>query len=196
MFDWLRDQHFGVTWWMWCLIGILVILAVNTLFCSIESIAKKRGFTQWFLFISPQIIHIGFLFILLAHLLSALGGSQAFSYAGEGSLLRIPENNIFLKVKDISIYTSSRGYVTDWAVQVEYHSNSGLIRSDNIRPNKPSVNYGLNINVKDVRTSPHKMVLLQINKEPGAPWALAGGILFVIGVVILIALRIKLEKKD
>jgi hypothetical protein len=53
---------------------------------------------------------------------------------------------------------------------------------------------GFNINVKDLRAHPREAILLQINREPGALWALTGGALFMVGIVTLILLRIKMEK--
>jgi len=193
MFEWLNRQPLEITWWLWSLIGILSVLAINTLFCSIESIIKKKKVTRWLLLISPQIIHIGFLFILLAHLLSAVGGSKELTVAGEGSFLRISEKNI-MRVKDINIHTDSDGYINDWEVKIEYLSGKEILRKDTIKPNNPSILMGLNINVKDLRNFPHKLVLLQISREPGAVWALAGSVLFMTGIVTLILLRIKMER--
>ncbi|MBI5409516.1 MAG: hypothetical protein HZA14_09140 [Nitrospirae bacterium] len=102
LFEWLQKQPFRITWWLWGVIAVLSILTVNTLFCSIESIFKKRKVTQWLLLISPQIIHIGFLFMLLAHLLSALGGSQEFAAAREGSLIKIDGDDQLLRVGSIN----------------------------------------------------------------------------------------------
>ena len=45
VFEWIRKQHVGITWWLWGVIFVLSILAINTLFCSIESIIKKRSLT-------------------------------------------------------------------------------------------------------------------------------------------------------
>jgi hypothetical protein len=192
MFTWLKDQPLNVTWWLWCLIGILSVLTVNTLFCSIESVVKKRKVTDWLLLISPQIIHVGFLFMLLAHLLSASGGYQVFAAAQEGNMLRISENSA-LRIKDINIQTDRYGYITDWRVGIEYLKDGRVFHSDTIAPNDPSILMGFNINVKDLQTFP-EAVLLQISREPGAVWALAGGILFMIGIVTLIALKMKMER--
>ncbi len=194
LFEWLKKQPLNLTWWLWCLIGILPVLAINTLFCSIESIIKKRKVTQWLLLISPQVIHIGFLFILLAHLLSAIGGSKELAVAREGSFLKISGNNKILQVRDIDISTDSSGYITDWEVNIEYLSDGKTFRKDKIRPNKPSIQMGLNINVKDLQSFPYEAVLLQISKEPGAVWALIGGVLFMAGIVTLIVLKVKTER--
>lgn len=193
LFKWLTTQPLTLTWWLWCLIGILSVLTVNTLFCSIESILKKRKVTQWLLLISPQVIHIGFLFMLLAHLFSALGSSQRFVAAREGSVLHISEDSA-MQVKGINILVSPRGYISEWEVSVEYLSNGEVFKKDTIKPNQPSIHRGLNVNVKDFRLFPKKTVLLQISKEPGAVWALTGGILCMAGITILIILKIKKER--
>jgi hypothetical protein len=51
----------------------------------------------------------------------------------------------------------------------------------------------LNVNVRDIKPYP-QAVLLQINREPGALWALSGGILFIIGTVTLVLLKIRMER--
>ncbi len=192
-FEWMQKQHAEITWWLWGVICVLSILAINTLFCSIESIIKKRNVTQWLLLISPQIIHIGFLFMLLAHLLSGAGSSQGLARAVEGSVLTFSDNTV-MKVRKISIDIDKQGYMADWRVDVEYLSNGKPFKQDSIRPNKPSLLTAFNINVKDLSPYPQKTILIQVNKEPGAPWALVGGILFMIGSITLLMLKIRMEK--
>ncbi len=193
LFLWLQEQPLSITWWLWLSVGLLAVLTVNTIACSIESIIKKRRATQWLLLISPQIIHIGFLFILLAHLLSATGGAKGMAVAGEGSSFMLPGNAVLL-IKNINIQTDPAGYIADWAVDVEYRTNGKTLK-DVISPNSPSLQGGLNINVKDLRAFPEKAVLLQISRDPGAFWALMGGIFFMLGIVTLAILRIKTEKQ-
>lgn len=193
MFQWLMKQPLSITWWLWCLIVVISILSINTLLCSVESIVRKGRVTKWLLLISPQIIHIGFLFILLAHLLSAVGGFQRLTATHEGTYLKMSEGN-FIHVKNINIRTNSSGYITDWAVRVEFIDGGKTIREDIMKPNKPSLHRGFNINVKDLRGFPQKAVLLQVNREPGAFWALTGGVLVMVGTAILIILKIKIEK--
>lgn len=192
-FTWIQQQPGGITWWLWGSISVLLVLALNTLFCSFESIIKKRRVTHWLLLVSPQVIHIGFLFMLLAHLLSGAGSSQGFANAVEGSTLTFSDNTV-MKVNNIRIDMDDRGYMADWSVDVEYLSDGKTFRRDTIRPNNPSILAGFNINVKDLRHSPRRTVLLQVNREPGALWALIGGVLFMIGNVTLLMLRVRMEK--
>ena len=68
-----------------------------------------------------------------------------------------------------------------------------MLQQDIIKPNKPSIYKGLNVNVKNPKPYP-KTVFLQLNREPGAFWALVGGIVFMVGIVTLIGLKIRIEK--
>jgi len=193
LFKWIQYQPLKITWWLWSVIAILAVMTLNTLFCSIESIVKKRKVTQWLLLISPQIIHIGFLFILLAHLLSAIGAYQQVTPGQEGTVLKLSGTETLLRIKDITIRLDYYGYISDWAVTVEYSTGGNMFQQDIIKPNKPSSFNGLNVNVKNLKPYP-ETVLLQLNREPGAVWALTGGIVFMIGIVTLIGLKIRIEK--
>lgn len=194
LFQWLLKQPSGATWWLWGAVVLLAVLFLNTLFCSIDSIFKKRKVTQWLLLISPQIIHIGFIFMLIAHLLGALGSFHYKAVVGVGYQIKISDDEL-LRVKNINIQLDPQGYVNDWFLDVEYVSGGRVVDGDRIAPNSPSLHNSLNIIVNDVQPYP-KAALLQISKDPGALWALAGGMLFMFGILILIVLRIKMDDKD
>ena len=193
LFAWIGNQSLQTTWWLWGTIGVLAVMTLNTLFCSIESIVKKRKVTHWLLLISPQIIHIGFLFILLAHLLSGIGAYQQVAPAREGTVLKLSGTDTVLRIKDINIRLDYYGYISDWAVKIEYRNGDKVLQQDIIKPNEPSIYKGLNVNAKNLKPYP-KTALLQLNREPGAFWALVGGIVFMIGIVTLIGLKIRIEK--
>ncbi|MEK6653247.1 MAG: cytochrome C biogenesis protein ResB [Nitrospirota bacterium] len=192
LFGWLKDNPLSATWWLWGSIILLSLLTANTLLCSVESLLKKRQHRKWLLIISPQIIHIGFLFILLAHFLSSAGSFKSNAVAYEGSAFLLP-NNLTVKVNDINININPSGYISDWAVNIEYFSGSEKIKEDSLSPNSPSFYKGLGIYLKDIQPYPLKAVLLEVSKEPGAAWALVGGILFMLGTITLLILKIKRE---
>jgi len=60
-------------------------------------------------------------------------------------------------------------------------------------PNKPVFHKGVGVYVKDLRAYPNKMVLLEVSREPGAIWALLGGILFMTGTIALLVFKMKRE---
>lgn len=190
LFEWMVERQLSVTWWLWGALGLLAFLAANTLFCSIESLFKKRTVAKWLLIISPQVIHAGFLFILLAHLLSAISGFKGMAVAQEGSLLILPDETV-LQIRRIHLTVDPNGYLRDWEVDVGYLAEGKTIREDRILPNSPSFRGGTGVYVKDLRAYPYKAVLLEVSREPGAIWALIGGVFFAAGTVALIALKMK-----
>lgn len=190
LLKWILEQPVSVTWWLWCSVGILCFLSANTIFCSIESVMTKKKISQWLLIISPQVIHMGFLFMLLAHLLSSLGGFKSFEVAMEGTLLNMPDNEV-LQVKNINILLDPYGYVNDWTVDLEYQVNGKTIKEERLMPNKPLFHRGTGVYVKDLRAFPNRAILVEMSREPGASWALIGGILFMTGNITLLILKMK-----
>jgi len=193
LFQWMAVNSFGITWWLWAAIGFISLLTANTLLCSAESILKKKSARQWMLVISPQVAHIGFLFILLAHLLSGYSGFRGTAFVYENSGLRLPNGNDIV-LRKIDVDMDRMGYIKDWFADVEYFKEGRSLRSDRIRPNSPSFQEGLGIYIKDVRPMPYPAAMIEVSREPGAVWALIGGLLFMAGMIMLLLFKIKKEE--
>jgi hypothetical protein len=193
LLSWMSESPLAITWWLWASICVLALLTVNTFFCSFASVIKRRISRQWLLVIAPQIIHAGFLFILLAHLLSSYGSFKGTAFVTRGSMLRLP-NGLAVLFDSVNAVVDSSGYVRDWSAEVRYFEGGRQITRDVIQPNSPSFEKGLGIYIKTVRFGPYPVALIEVSKEPGAPWALAGGILFLVGTVSLLILKIKREE--
>lgn len=192
LFEWMIEQPLAVTWWLWGAVFVIAVTVINTFFCSVDSLARKHRATRWLLLVSPQIIHIGFLLIVFAHLLDAFGSYKSIMPVSEGSVVKISENEA-VKIKGIRARIAS-GYVSDWEVDIEIYRNGFMYNSDVMRPNQPSIQPRYNIIVKDLRLYPSRAALLQISREPGALWALAGGILFMAGITVLIVFKARIER--
>jgi cytochrome c biogenesis protein ResB len=195
LFHWMKETKPAITWWLWGAVGILSLLTTNTIVCSIESVVRKRRSRQWLLVIAPQVIHIGFLFILLAHLLSSYDSFRGTAYVYRGTSLQLP-NGLEVFFEDIKTKSGPSGYITDWSADIRYYGEGRLIGRDVIRPNDPSFRNGLGMYVKTVKLAPFPVALVEVSREPGAPWALAGGIFFLIGAVALTVLKIRIEEKQ
>ena len=195
LFAWMREMPVSITWWLWASIAILFLLATNTLVCSVESIIRKRGVRQWLLIMSPQVMHMGFLFILLAHLLSSYGSSKSITYAYRDVVLQLP-NSLEVKFNQVDADIDSSGYITNWAADIEYFKEGRSVATDRILPNSPSFMGGIGIYIKTVKVSPFPVAMIEVSKEPGAPWALAGSVMFIAGMVTLLALKIAREEES
>ncbi|MEJ2696612.1 MAG: hypothetical protein P8013_08175 [Candidatus Sulfobium sp.] len=193
LFRWLTGSPFRLTWWLWLSIAVLSLITINTLACSVDSVVKKRGARNWLLIISPQVVHVGFLFILLAHLLSSYGSYKGMAYAYEGSVLRLPggAEAVFDRIKTT---VDPTGYVTGWSADITYYRKNRVVTRDVIRPNDPSFHDGFGIYVRTVRQSPYPVALIELSREPGAPFALAGGFFFLMGMSLLLLLKARREE--
>ena len=69
---WLRVVPPSISWWLWVTLVLLALLALNTTLCSAETLWSRRGKAGVALLLAPQLIHAGFLLIVLAHLLSGV----------------------------------------------------------------------------------------------------------------------------
>ncbi len=193
LFQWLEESPAGVTWWLWAAIGVLSLLTANTLFCSVESIIKKRDARNMLLMLSPQVIHIGFLFVLLGHLLSSYGSFKGMAYVSQGTVLQLP-NNESVVFDEIHTEAGPSGYITDWSAGIRYLKEGRFLETDMIGPNNPSFRGGFGLYIKTVDFRPFPVALVELSRDPGAIWALVGGVLFLAGMTSLLALKIRRER--
>ncbi len=187
LFTWLQKAPLSASWWLYGAIVVLFLLVLNTVFCSIESLIKKRQGKNLLLIISPQIIHLGFCFIMVAHLVSSVSSFHMFWVYTEGASSRLPDGTV-LQLKKID-YRSERGYIT--SMQAIFNIRGNKEKSISIGPNRPALISGVGVYLKQISLNPVPRALVEISYEPGALWALIGGILFSIGTVLLIGLRLR-----
>jgi hypothetical protein len=190
---WLAQAPAGGTWWLLGTIVLLAVLAANTVACSVESLIRKRSGRQWLLVVSPQVIHIGFMLMLLGHLVSAYGGFKGTMVAVEGTQARLP-NGVTLKVSRLDVRRTPSGFPTDWRADVVYLKDGETLKTDYSAPNRPSFHDGYGVYVKQVRPFPMRAALIEVTREPGAPWALGGGAVFMLGTIALVALKMSREQ--
>ncbi len=191
LFSWLSVTPLRETWWLYIAILIVALLVINTIFCTVEALIKKDRNRRWPLVISPQLIHLGFAFIMLAHLLSSYMAMQGFVMLNEGGGIRF-SNGDTLYLKRIE-YQLQRGYITDMKAEIAYSDNRGITKRLISAPNRPAFIRGTGVYLKDVEVMPARRALLQISYDPGARWALVGGIFFIIGTTLLVILKIRQE---
>lgn len=189
LFEWMWDAPVSASWWLYAGIAVLVMLVLNTVVCSIESVIRKWDRRRLLLIISPQVIHAGFCFIMLAHLLSAYGSFHEFIVLQEGQGVRLdPVTDVRLKRINYGI---DSGYITDMSAEIAYRASDNRVRNDTLSPNNPSVVKGIGVYLKEISLNPVPRALIEFSYEPGALWALAGGILFLAGTLTLVVLKLR-----
>lgn len=191
LFRWIKNTASGslwYTWWFFVAIAALALLTINTLVCSIQAVKGMWTRSDFLLRISPQIVHLGFLFILLAHLLGAGWGYKLSGTMTEGAYALLPEERT-LQLRRIRVQTDATGHLKDWAAEVSLYENNAIVQNGSLSPNKPLFYRGVGIYLKSLSFEKGPAALLMVNKDPGAVWALLGGILFMFGSITLLTLK-------
>ena len=111
LLDWLLAVPARESWWLWGAIALLAVLALNTLLCSIDSLRMKWQKGSFLVRIVPQLMHLGFLFIMIAHLQSAYGGFKQAMQVEAGSSIRFPDGSDIV-FKDFAATYSKMGMPT------------------------------------------------------------------------------------
>src|SRR5574337_730430 len=111
------------TWWFFAALGGLILLTINAIVCSLHAVGQRWSRSDFLVRISPQVIHAGFLLILLAHLLSAASGYKLSGMVPEGGGARLP-GNMGLRLEEIRVRTDTAGYMTDWSASVSLYENN------------------------------------------------------------------------
>lgn len=193
LFAWLSD--FAVrdpwrTWWFFLSLALLLLLTINTVVCSLQAIRGKWAREDFLVRIAPQVVHIGFLLILLAHLLGAGWGYRLSGMLPEGASAQIPGDRILL-LRSLRVLPDPAGYVRGWQADVALFRNGQRIASGTLAPNRPLFHEGTGIYLKSFDLERVPAAFLLVHRDPGAIWALAGGILFIIGTVVVVAVQWK-----
>lgn len=187
LFKWLQETPVNTSWWLWVTLGLLALLALNTVLCSIESLRAKWQRGNFLVRIAPQVMHMGFLFIVLAHLFSAAGSEKGAVQVMEGHAVEFPDGSR-VQFGNFQGSVGPMGMLTDFSADVRITAH-GIEKTHTISPNHPAFHNGYGVYLKDLGLEPVKAALVEVHREPGAGAAMAGAILITIGNVVLLAVR-------
>ncbi len=181
LFSWLLEsEELKKTWWIYVMIATLAILAINTIFCTVEAMYKRLGRTNIALTLSPQVMHIGVLFIMLGHLLTASIGFKTDITVIKGQKRPVTDT-IAMSVDDIKVQTDENGYFTDWQANILWFEEGRRRHEDILRPLHPLYFGQFGLYIRSVTTEPEESVLIRVSSDPGALWAGIGGLLLSAG---------------
>ena len=184
---WLVEVPAAASWWLWLTIVLLALLVLNTILCSTDTLRQRWGRAGIVPLLAPQLIHAGFLLMVLAHLMSAYGGFMQQIEMGEGMAAQLPNGRQF-GVAAIGAVMSPMGMPVGYTSELVTDLRNPAERVT-ISPNHPWFSGGYGVYIKHAEAYPYKRALLEIHREPGAGMALAGALVFTVGNVLLLWLR-------
>jgi hypothetical protein len=193
LFGWVKHTASGNLWytsWFFASLVVLVPITINTIVCSVQAVKGKLTRADFLVRISPQIIHVGFLFILVAHLLSAGWGYKLSGAMPEGAFAPLPEDRA-LRLERIQVRTDAQGFIEGWSAEASLYEDNLVVKTGSLGPNRPLFYGGIGIYLKRLNFDGGPAADLLIVRDPGAIWAFMGGILFTVGSLTLLVLKWK-----
>jgi hypothetical protein len=182
LFRWLsRSGTISITWWIYVMIAMLAVLAASTLFCTAQAFLSRTGWQAPVLKLSPQVMHIGVLFIMLGHLLTASMGFKMDMLLKQGERAVVAGDRTLL-LEDVVVHKDRQGYDADWEAKLIW-DDGGNTLTTSLRPLHPRYFGQFGLYSRSVSNGPEKTALVRVCRDPGALWALLGGVLLSIGGV-------------
>jgi cytochrome c biogenesis factor len=184
LFAWLAEAgSFGTTWWIYMLIAGLALFAVNTSFCTGEVVLFKLGRRNLIAKLSPQVMHVGVLFVMLGHLLTASLGIKLDIDLKKGETKTVTDTTA-ISLVDVRETVDENGYAIDWDARIKWTADGKSSDVLGLRPAHPLYLGAYGIYSKSVAVDKKETsALIRVSRDPGAVPALFGGILMTIGGV-------------
>jgi hypothetical protein len=182
LFRWLAEaKAFGTTGWIYLFIAALVLFAVNTLICTGEALLLRLGRTNLIARLSPQVMHIGVLFIMLGHLLTASLGVKVDVDLMKGERKHVSDSAV-LALDDVAVREDANGYPVDWEASLRWIEKGRDEVPLRLRPVRPLSIGGFGLFSRSVTVDRKgSSALIRLSRDPGAAWALFGGVLLCLG---------------
>jgi len=133
LFKWIAQSPASETWWVWTVLALLAVLAVNTVFCSADTIISRISKGGILRLIAPQLMHAGFLLVATAHLVSAIGGEKEGGQIIQGMTVQLPDSSS-LRFDSIKVATGMYGMPTEYSAKITHISQTGTKQAE-ISPN-------------------------------------------------------------
>lgn len=195
LFEWLREAgEPGNTWWIYAMIACFAILGLTTALCTIDSLLKLRGRRDFFTRLFPQIMHMGILFVMLGHLLTAWQGTREDVLLKEGQSVDIGGQTLSVLHVGLGPDIEKKDYYDDWQASLLLTGSDGRTMETLLMPVRPVSVKGttlffrsITLPMKDSADKPS--MLIRVVRDPGVLWALGGSILLVLGGIGFLATR-------
>jgi cytochrome c biogenesis factor len=159
--------------WIYVLIGIMLLLWICTLICSLDAIIKRTTRKSFIRVLSPQVLHIGILLVILGHGVSTMTGYKhdlpmkaTDSYEAKG---------FNVKINDMDFFKNPGENSTRWRAQLEIDGNIHMLEVG-----KPVFYNSVGFFAKSAQEK-KKTAIIGLIYDPGVIWEIIGAFVFIIG---------------
>lgn len=181
LFRWLAASGTALqAWWIHAMICLIGLLAVSTICCTVDALLHRIGRQNFLLRVSPQVMHLGVLFIMLGHLLTASAGFKTDLVVGTDRAAAVTQDASVI-LDSVEISTDRNGYTVGWDVRLRWQEKGVISEQKVLGPVRPVFFGKYGIYSKSVAAGPEVSAQVRVCSDPGALWALLGGVLLAAG---------------
>lgn len=181
LFQWLRGAgDLKKTWWIYVLMVQMGVLALSTVLCTADALLKRATWRHLFLKLSPQVMHAGVLFVMLGHLLTASMGIKTDVSIAPGEKKALSDG-VVVFLENLDVKTDEKGYYSDWMARLWLLKDGQRVKEALLRPAHPLYFGKLGLYFKTIKMGEEPSALIRVCLDPGALWALLGGVLVLTG---------------
>ncbi len=157
-------NNLAASWWIFLLLALLVLFALNTIVCTVDSISLMLKPRQGAARAKPrrilsQAIHLGFIIGLLGHLVSSTTGFRTMdNRIFEGDSIPVPQSSEFsLQLNKMDVAFANNGNMLRMDAYVSLVRDEKIIRDKVVRLNEPLLYQGNAIYVTHHGNAPKSM---------------------------------------
>ena len=206
LWDWVVTYgrfHLAQTWWFFGFMALIFMLMVNTLVCTVDKTAAlirrpaRSDRLAYLLRFSPHLMHLAFIVLLGAMLLSYVTGeNRRNNILTPGRQVALDRNGHKIRLADIKVdfYQGDRlsflkGRAVDQDVTLVFTDPQGRETTKHLGLNRPVVYSGYSFHLKNYRPQYQSQakrpgfVNLIIRRDPGVRVFFTGLVIFVLGLI-------------
>ncbi len=141
----VAPQHPELTLWIFVLILLVALFALNTTVCTIDRLYMIFTRRAPLRAVLPQLVHLGFLVALVGHLVGSVDGFRAYgNVAIEGEKVPVPyTEGLYMRLDGVDAEFSRVSGLTGLKVSMTLFEEDSIVYSDEMSINDPLIYRGI-----------------------------------------------------
>ena len=171
----------GPTLWLYALLLSTALFSANAACCTFERLVRIFRGKLTMRRLLPHVMHLAFLGVVLAHLVSAVYGDRIPGVTvPEGGFARVGDTGWAMRLDRFSAVTAPEGYLKDISATVTLFRDTTQVARGVVRTNEPLFHEGYGIYIKNYGTTPWGVpyAVFDANRDPAASAILGAALLF------------------
>jgi cytochrome c biogenesis factor len=178
----LNNEHVIKLYWIYLLVGLILLLSIITLVCSLDAIIKRTTWKGLIKVLSPQVLHIAIILVLLGHGVSALSGYKQDVPIKMNETVKM--KGFDLTVNNIEFFKNPGENSTRWRVYLAIDDDMHVIELG-----KPAFYKDVGFFAKSAQQKRMKAIIGLIY-DPGVIWEIAGAVIFILSALGIFYVRL------